>query len=1512
MSGPWTKAWFGTRRKDMWMKRMIGKQRIGHGRRSHGVWLVAMTIAITGAAANAQKQDATPADAAGTQARRAPNQQPRPAAQKRRPAAEPQAQPASNVDKLLDGLDTKLNLSGADLDAEVVGDQLILRGNEQDIQLVEALIHVLEQTTEQKELRVVTVSEKDARDIASSVGPAVADMLRQPNQRPEDDVVVTALSSTILLVSALPRDIDFVVSTIESVDAVKDELPPLEQLVFPIKNRRAKDVAQQLTDIIAKMQIRKGDSGGKSEIQVIANDANNSIMVLAPESERDKIQRLLDELDVEPAKGFGEIKLTLFPLFHSKAGEMSKVITDLLASPKDRDAAEEMIHRLSISKALPSGEIVDLPPIDLQRTIRIIADEGTNSLIVATAEENILPMRDLISLMDGVPMADNVSLKLFPLRFADAETVKSLLNEMFDKGGELTQDPDGAGTDAVPAGDLGKALVYNVGLFADVRTNTLVVTGREEHLSLVEQLVADLDQPARSLKFPLRFIQLSHTDASSIAKIITDLSDQRFEALQATGATGAALERERVFLSVDLRSNSLILSVSEENFEEILTIARQLDTAPAKLFDHIRIVKCDRLAASDLKDKIDELWKRKADLRREEELLEDLPVVVVDERSNSLIIASSVEDYEDIVELVTTLEKQPIIDDMELFQLKFADAVVLASMLDELFQGMAGGSESFTAPTVLPDPRSNSLVVAGTRDGIERTAQLVTRLDVETGPMTAIFKVYPLEHASAGQLSERIQELFDSRAEGQDIQRTPIVVLPDEASNSLVCSASRDDHEAIVGLLDLLDKPSSLARQFEIFPLKMAAAADVAEKLEGIFTSKAQGSSGRTDAIATQADERTNSVIVWASPAQMVNITEMIGRFDTAVPTKEMMVRVVQLKQALAEDFADLLKRTLLGEGSDAEKAVILSWLDKQPDGSEKLRKLLRQDIRFEADPRTNSLMLMAPSDSMAMLEAMIRDFDMIRPIRSELRLYPLVNADAETMVQKLEDIFKPTSGGGGDAATSQLVFGDTINDFDVASVGQELRFAADTRTNTLIAAGAEIDLRMVEELVRYLDSQAAEDRVTQVYRTKFLDASKLQTAVKDFFDQEEQVLSDMSDEEARSRAAERQVSIASIGDAEQGSSQLLIGTHQRMNDRTMRLIEELDRPEPQVMISVLIAEVKLTDSMELGIEIAGQELDFSRVAVLGPNGVIDGAEFDIIGGTNIGAEGSGLGFNFTITGEDMSFLLHALQQNSRLEVLSRPVLLVRNGDEGNITIADQVPFVSGSQLSDTGSVNSQVSREDVGIVLTATPNISPDGYVTIELQQEISSFSGENLQLTEGVSSPIFSTRELKTNVTVRDGETVVIGGLITSRHSEGVNKVPLLGDLPWVGPLFRTTNTSEQKTELLIVMTVDVLRTDSDVYDMSVEQRDKFVLPDSIRQSPLMEGLRIMPDASLMGPRDDLRQKAPAPSPADVRPQTEDRFGPRPRTYGPVVPRPKPTTTTQIPTYGPQIVRQKVALDG
>lgn len=1474
----------------------------------------ARTQSEPGRAARTQPEDR---GAARTQRRDDASAQSPPARDDAAPASQPDDDtppvppPAPVTGSILADIDESLpgafNLTGADIEVEVVGDAVMIRGSEQDVALLELLVTALDRSVPGKVARLVKLEKKDANEVGRTLQEAINQALTYPNQREEEKVSITAVSPTVLLVAAVERDIDFVVDMIRQVDQIEDVLGPIELMTFEITNRKAREIVTELDEILKQILATKGIQDANSKFQIKAIDANNTILVTAPESERETIQKFISVLDVEPAEGWGKVKLTLFPLLRSDADEMAGTITDLL--DEGSEDTQEVIRRLQMSVVDPSGEMTDLAPIDLDKPIKIIADSGTNSLIVSTVEENVGPLGELIHLMDNPALAEALTVRVFPIQHGDAEAMVTLMNEMFDKGKQLPEEPVGnKGTETIrgtPDGAVGRAMVYNITLVADLRTNTLIAAGRPDQMELVQLVIRELDQPTKGFDFNLRLIHLTHSDATRVAKLITDLAEQRIASLEATGTEKGALERERVFTTVDIRTNTLLLKASDANYAEITELVNKIDTAPAQVFDNIRVIPCRRLSATAIKDQIDELWQRKADLRSDLELPEDRPVIVADDRSNALVVASSLEDFDEIAALINTLENQPRIDGTELFQLRHADANVLAAMLVDLFQKMASQMESMIEPTILPDPRTNTLVVAATQDTLERVESLIQRLDVEAGPQTAVFEIYRLRYASATNLATKMQELFDSRRQGANDQTTPIVIMPAEAANGLIVSASNDDHAVVMDLLGLLDQPSSLAKQFAIFPLERARATQVATKLTDLFS--AAGGDTRPDAMATAADERTNSLIVWAAPGEMENIAEMVQRLDQAGPMVKRAVKLIQLKQALAEDFATMLSETIVGEnpGGDDEETVIITYTHTHDDGTVEQRRLLRQDITITPDTRTNSIMVMAPEESMSMLESMIRDFDSIRPIQSQLLMMPMINADATQMAEQLTELFT-REGSGGDEPAAQITLGDQLDINEFARVGQELKFAADKRTNTLVVAGAEVDLRMVEQYVQFLDSQQAEDRIVGVYQAANRGAQELAQAVRDFNQQEQEVLGALEDETAQRILAERQISVQSIGDEEEGSSRLIYGTSRNRYGETMDLLSQLDRPEPQVMLSVLIAEVTVSDDVELGIEIAGQDLQFSEEAFLGPNGIIQGPNFDYVGGTDLGAIGSALGFNFTVTGEDFSFLLHALQQENRVEVLSNPILLVRNGDEGRIVIADSIPIVSSTQITDAGNTQSTVGREDVGINFTATPHISPDGFVTIAVLQSIDNFSGENIQLTEGVTQPVFTNREVETNVTLKDGETVVIGGLMTRRESHGETKIPLLGDVPYLGELFKTRSTSSQKTELLVVMTAEILRTPEHVRSASERARDRWELPDTVRQSPHMGTLRITPDMSELGPKDADGKPSTKPD-GSTRDRQPDggQFGPKPKTYGPSINRPKTTNALPSATYGPRVAQ-------
>ncbi|UCG31789.1 MAG: hypothetical protein JSU68_08975, partial [Phycisphaerales bacterium] len=1082
-------------------------------------------------------------------------------------------------------LDLNLDLTGSSVDIQVMEDgTLVIRGTEEDVAALEQIIDIIDVEGVVKWPRVFLLEYGQAATLAPILQGMIDSMIPAELRRPEDEVNITAEPRTnALLVVASEQQMPHVENLVQQMDQPSIGLEGQQFQEVPVLNMKASEAAAQLISLLEELQAKRGDTG-PLPVNIIPNDRTNSLIINAPKSDLAEIVRLLKFIDVELEEGMRSVaKMVIIPLLHAKASDMAQVLEDMIeAQGRESGELKEEIRRLRLLRAGTEGDIKELPEIDLEQPIRILADSNTNSVIVGTSDLNIEPFTELVRLLDTTAIADEISVRIFPLHHADATDLKDLLDGMFDAGNKLPARPGESTSDAVPTTVTGKSLVYNVSVVADTRTNTLIVSGRTEQILLAQELINKIDVPDFSSRYPFRIVKLEHAGVTRIHEVLEDILEKRREAMEKLKVGPAAMDRDRVFLVPEARSNSLLISSNDTNYEEMVELVRQLDSVGDRLIEDIRIINLDKTTAVDLVDKIEALWERRANLMGEKSDAEDQPVLVADARSNSLIIASSPEDYESIKLLVERLEAQPLspMADIHLLQLKYndagevsqmlnelfdermqmnlvegqrenpadrvavfndsatnaiimvgsrenyqmmlrlireididfdvegmvkiffvkntdatniadrikdlfdqgivrpagqlvegklaeerdkvalvpdprtnsiivsasrqnfliieqliermddpdapdllghtrvfalehADAVKLADMLTQMFEGIkrtAQDQNVFVEPTIIPDDRSNTLIVAGSKDALARAEGMIQKLDIEAKGPTAVFKVYPLMHASASKLLPMMSDLFENRqAQGAtEINKTPVYLQADESSNSLIVSASNEDHVVVQDLLKLLDVSSSLEKQLRIFPLQRANAEDLAERLTQLFEQQpgaagGGGAAGRAVSsmlgVGIEPDVRTNSLVVRASPTEMENIAKIIERLDTSEPSVELMIRHVHLEQADAEEMAEVLREALqVEEGAGAaggradEPTVIYSYLSGDEEDAP-LHKLLRQNVSIVPDTRTNSLLLVAPPESVVMLEGLIRQIDRVRPEVAKIRVFTLRNA---------------------------------------------------------------------------------------------------------------------------------------------------------------------------------------------------------------------------------------------------------------------------------------------------------------------------------------------------------------------------------------------------------------------------------------------------------------------------------------------------------------------------------------
>jgi general secretion pathway protein D len=288
--------------------------------------------------------------------------------------------------------------------------------------------------------------------------------------------------------------------------------------------------------------------------------------------------------------------------------------------------------------------------------------------------------------------------------------------------------------------------------------------------------------------------------------------------------------------------------------------------------------------------------------------------------------------------------------------------------------------------------------------------------------------------------------------------------------------------------------------------------------------------------------------------------------------------------------------------------------------------------------------------------------------------------------------------------------------------------------------------------------------------------------------------------------------------------------------------IDQLDVRPPQVLLEVLIAEVELDRASQYGVnwQLFTQELvsgDSSR-------GITGAYGAQVFNDTALNPLG-GLGVRVVSMGNvSVRAIVQALASRNKVKVLSTPRVLALNNEEARILVGSQVPFNASIQTGLNVVVAQSVQFQSVGTQLTIIPTVNQDGYVTFRMLQEVSQLTNQVVQ--SALDAPIISTREAETSAIVKNGSTIIIGGLIGETQTVGQSGVPILQDIPLLGGLFRNRSSSRQRTELAIFVTPHVVFNDEQADSLLRNQREKF------------QGSKPMIDSTLARPA-PVRPKAP-----------------------------------------------------
>ena len=800
--------------------------------------------------------------------------------------------------------------------------------------------------------------------------------------------------------------------------------------------------------------------------------------------------------------------------------------------------------------------------------------------------------------------------------------------------------------------------------------------------------------------------------------------------------------------------------------------------------------------------------------------------------------------------------------------------------------------EPLRGPVTIQEVPGIGLVVTGNQDDVEKVMQLIRELERVAGRAAPEFRLHPLKHVDSVALAELLNNVWQQVGAATTLgtqSRQNVNVIAVVRPNALLIIASERDRLAVLELIDELDQPTDPTTVFEVFRLKHAIASQVVTALEGVFQQQQQQAAGglqtRFNAIA---DVRSNSVIVQASPNDMAEISRLIRKIDRTSPASVSEIKFFPLKNAVAEELAQVINIAILslfspagttggaqtpgqfggggagaGAGGQAAqqlrevKSVVLEFLSTDGDAQRLIRSGVLADVRITADPRSNALIVTAPQQSMELMAELIGQLDQPTRNVAVIKIFSLTNSDAQSMIDLLEPIFE--------APDQQDQLGIQVAGAKDASSGLiPLRFSVDVRTNSVIAIGGAEALLVVEAILLRLDETDIRQRRTIAYKLQNVLASDVATAVNAFLQSQRELAQIDPELVSNIELLEREVIVV----AEDITNSLLLSVTPRYYDEILKLIKQLDEPPAQVVIQMLIVEVALSNTDEFGVELGFQDsvlfdrgllnLDnfrtitssvsnpgtgivttteqivnqetipgflFNTAGPLGNNTVVNPSNVGRQGVSNfsLGRVNGDLGYGglvLSASSEEISVLIRALKAKRNLQVLSKPQILTLDNQLAQIQVGQQVPVVTSTVQNAFGGLSPVLGApQQVGIILSVTPRIRPDGTVIVETIATKSQIASEGVAIgqdpTTGtvIESPIFDITEVQATVAVPDGHTVVMGGMIVQSNDTIERKVPWLGDIPWLGTAFRYDSTSKLRTELLIFMTPRIIKNDADL---------------------------------------------------------------------------------------------------
>jgi len=622
--------------------------------------------------------------------------------------------------------------------------------------------------------------------------------------------------------------------------------------------------------------------------------------------------------------------------------------------------------------------------------------------------------------------------------------------------------------------------------------------------------------------------------------------------------------------------------------------------------------------------------------------------------------------------------------------------------------------------------------------------------------------------------------------------------------------------------------------------------------------------------------ESANSLLITDTSSNLQRIMEILEILDQPVEIK-VETRIYEIRFAKASEIASKLNE-LIQESQDEEAqresrgtvpvpagppGIIRARQPTLPPGVEggggaaeaaaalAERGIVHGKVKIIADDRTNILFVISRPENYAFFDRIIDVLD--RSVEAEIvvRVEPLEYADAEEIA-------------------------GILNEFIGAAAAEDSEApAATTPGAETPAGGAEPAATPRSTALRDFVAQRAQARLREVTAAEATQIGRL--------DPDTRILAD-----------------------KRTNSLLLMGRRSDI-EAVRNMIDQLDIMLAQVLIEAVIMEIDLRDNISHGIDWLQRSFTVINEEKVGPGGGLTvaqpvyafgggqrvlGSSLDFIDANSVFRDtpiNSALSYYTTFYDLNLDAIIQLAAGSSDARILSTPVILTTDNTEAKILVGEERPVVTTSSTTDAGTIRSAYEYRNIGINLTVTPRINPERFVIMEVSQTADDVGGT--VIIDGNEVPIITKREFEASIGVDSRETVVLGGMVRTDMRKARSKVPLLGDIPIVGVLFRADSKDDTRTELMVLITPYVMMTPLEAQQETRRLYGSSALPDTkwirgwsdsklAHQPDLFEenprrGRRIYPDPNASGRRDpessqvEPRVSVYAPEEADAAAQ-------------------------------------------